>query len=101
MNNKRETGFMGMMAEANYNFEAKQEGWIYEWTEKFITENITIMTPEIINSTETNMPPTGIFENIKETTLKSKERLTNLFEKIKKTFVNIVEEQQPIAGRSR
>lgn len=56
-------GFMKTMEEANYNFDAKQEGWIYGWTEKFITENIEIMTPEIIEIAQTQLPPIEVYNN--------------------------------------
>ena len=56
-------GFMKLMDEANYNFDAKKEGWIYSWTEKFIMENNNIITPEIIETALTQLPPIEIYNN--------------------------------------
>ena len=56
-------GFMKAMDEANYNFDAQKEGWIYNWTERFIIENRDIITPEIMEVTLTNLPPIQVYNN--------------------------------------
>ena len=66
---------MQLMETANYNHEAKKEGWIYEWLNKFISSNQHIMTEEIIKETITNLPPIGIYDN---PTNKMKEQKQNL-----------------------
>lgn len=59
-------GFMKLMEEANYNFGAKKEGWIYSWTEKFVLENIEVLNETVIEDTLINLPPKEAYENSKE-----------------------------------
>jgi hypothetical protein len=78
-------GFMKAMDEANYNFDAKKEGWIYNWTEKFIIENANIITPEIIEVTLTNMPPIQVYNNPTEQMKNDKGHLEQSLNQIKMT----------------
>lgn len=52
-----------LMDEANYNFVAQKEGWIYEWTDKFEIKNNSIMTPELLNQILIDLPSLDVFEN--------------------------------------
>lgn len=81
-------GFMKSMEEANYNFDAKNEGWIYNWTEKFMTENINIMTPEIIEVTLTNMPPIEIYTSTTSQIKSQKGQVEQALQQIKMEINN-------------
>ena len=56
-------GFMKLNEEANYNFDAQNEGWIYSWTEKFVLENIEVLKPEVIEEALTQLPPIEVYNN--------------------------------------
>lgn len=76
-------GFLKSMEEANYNFDAQKEGWIYGWTEKFITENIETMSVEVIQTAQTQLPPIEVYNNPTQQMKKEKkEAEQNLNQKI-------------------
>ena len=52
-----------LMDEANYNFDAHNQGWIYEWLYKLEMNNADIMTIELLNEILTESPSLDAFEN--------------------------------------
>lgn len=78
-------GFMKAMDEANYNFDAQKEGWIYNWTERFIIENRDIITPEIMEVTLTNLPPIQVYNNPTEQMKNEKEHAEQTLNQITMT----------------
>ena len=51
-----------LMDEANYNFDAHNQGWIYEWLYKLEMNNADIMTIEWLNEILTESPSLDVFE---------------------------------------
>lgn len=72
-------GYMQLMETANYNHEAKNSGWIYEWTNNFITSNQHIITEKLLEEIIINLPPIEIYDKKTNKMLEQKQYLENIF----------------------
>lgn len=70
------------METANYNHEAGNEGWIYDWVDKNILSNEEIMTLEQLKDIQTQMPSLKVFKNITPQITESKNNFENHIESL-------------------
>lgn len=83
-----------LMEEANYYFDAKKEGWIYSWTEKFVLENIEVLKTEVIEEALTNLPPKEIFSNKEEVNISKQRCEVALKETLEEKQIGVVNKQR-------
>lgn len=72
---------MRSMDKPNYNFEAGKKGWIYDYTDNFITENESIMTYERLVKFRNEMPSLKTYEE-KDITPEIKKTSEKLYNKL-------------------